>query len=154
VVQVGITDVIAQFLREGLAETDDGVLEVQRNDLAQRFNCVPSQINYVVSTRFSPEHGYIVESRRGGNGYIRITRVRVNRETLMMHTLNSLGDEVDFNSARAILSNLVAAEALDESVGRTLLVALGDRALLKVPRSERDGVRADLMKQVLIHCAR
>ena len=55
------------------------MLEVQRSDLAQRFNCVPSQINYVMSTRFSPERGYIVESRRGGNGYIRITRVRVDR---------------------------------------------------------------------------
>ena len=64
---VGISDLIASFLQESLEETDGGVLEVQRNDLAQRFNCVPSQINYVMSTRFSPERGYIVESRRGGN---------------------------------------------------------------------------------------
>ena len=71
------------------------MLEVQRSDLAQRFNCVPSQINYVMSTRFSPERGYIVESRRGGNGYIRITRVRVDRQTLMMHVINSLGAQVD-----------------------------------------------------------
>lgn len=63
---MGISDLIASFLQESLEETDGGVLEVQRNDLAQRFNCVPSQINYVMSTRFSPERGYIVESRRGG----------------------------------------------------------------------------------------
>ena len=69
---MGISDVIASFIQSALDETD-GVLELQRSDLAQRFNCVPSQINYVMSTRFSPEHGYIVESRRGGNGYIRIT---------------------------------------------------------------------------------
>ena len=74
---MGISDLIASFLLEGLEEAENGVLEVQRSDLAQRFNCVPSQINYVMSTRFSPEHGYIVESRRGGNGYIRITRVRM-----------------------------------------------------------------------------
>lgn len=90
---VGISDLIASFLQEGLDEAEDGVLEVQRSDLAQRFNCVPSQINYVMSTRFSPERGYIVESRRGGNGYIRITRVRVDRQTLLMHVINSLGRE-------------------------------------------------------------
>ena len=98
---MGISDLIASFLQESLEETDGGVLEVQRNDLAQRFNCVPSQINYVMSTRFSPERGYIVESRRGGNGYIRITRVRVDRQTLLMQVINTLGSQVDLASARA-----------------------------------------------------
>ena len=111
---MGISDLIASFLQESLEETDGGVLEVQRNDLAQRFNCVPSQINYVMSTRFSPERGYIVESRRGGNGYIRITRVR------------------------------------EENAGRSILAAVGDKALAAVPRESRDTVRADIMKQVLI----
>ena len=66
---LGISDIIAGFIQQELEEAG-GALEVQRSDLAQRFNCVPSQINYVMSTRFSPEHGYIVESRRGGGGYI------------------------------------------------------------------------------------
>lgn len=148
---MGISDLIAQFLQESLEEAGDGVLEVQRSDLAQRFNCVPSQINYVMSTRFSPEHGYIVESRRGGNGYIRITRVRVDRETLLMHVINSVGDGLDLPSARAILSNLVQSGAVDNGIGRTLLTSVGDKALLKVPREIRDAVRADIFKQVLIH---
>ena len=80
---MGITDMIAGFIQEALDDAG-GVLEMQRGDLAQRFGCVPSQINYVMSTRFSPEHGYIVESRRGGGGYIRITRVHVDRQTLMI----------------------------------------------------------------------
>jgi len=147
---MGISDLIASFLQESLDEAENGVLEVQRSDLAQRFNCVPSQINYVMSTRFSPEHGYIVESRRGGNGYIRITRVRVDRQTLMMHVINSLGEQVDLPSARAILSNLVQAGALEEELGRALLAAVGDKALGAVPRDARDVVRADIMKQVLI----
>ena len=130
---MGISDLIASFLQESLEEADGGVLEVQRNDLAQRFNCVPSQINYVMSTRFSPERGYIVESRRGGNGYIRITRVRVDRQTLLMHVINSLGEEMDLPSARAILSNLVQSGALEESLGRSLLAAVGDKALSAVP---------------------
>ena len=141
---------IASFLQESLDTSEDGVLEIQRSDLAQRFNCVPSQINYVMSTRFSPERGSIVESRRGGNGYIRITRVQVDHETLMMHVINSLGKRVDLPSARAILSNLVQAGALEENVGRALLAAIGDKALGAVPRENRDLVRAEIMKQVLI----
>ena len=146
---MGISDLIASFLQESLEEAENGVLEVQRSDLAQRFNCVPSQINYVMSTRFSPERGYIVESRRGGNGYIRITRVQIDHQTLLMHVINSLGDE-DLPSARAILSNLVQSGALEENMGRALLAAVGDKALAAVPKEKRDCVRAAILKQVLI----
>ena len=147
---MGISDLIASFLQESLEEAENGVLEVQRSDLAQRFNCVPSQINYVMSTRFSPERGYIVESRRGGNGYIRITRVQIDHQTLLMHVINSLGDEVDLPSARAILSDLVQSGALEENMGRALLAAVGDKALAAVPKEKRDCVRAAILKQVLI----
>ena len=147
---MGITDLIAGFLQDSLDEAENGVLEVQRSDLAQRFNCVPSQINYVMSTRFSPERGYIVESRRGGNGYIRITRVRVDRQTLLMHVINSLGEAVDLPSVRAILGNLAQSGAVEEDICRTLLAAVGDKALSAVPRDLRDQVRAAIMKQALI----
>ena len=146
---MGISDIIAGFIQQELDQAG-GALELQRSDLAQRFNCVPSQINYVMSTRFSPERGYIVESRRGGNGYIRITRVRVDRETLLMHVINSLGGSVDLSSARAILSNLVQSGAMDRALGQTILTAVGDKALGQVPREKRDAVRADILKQVLI----
>jgi transcriptional regulator CtsR len=148
---VGISDVIARFLQESLDEADGGVLELQRSELAQRFNCVPSQINYVMSTRFSPEHGYIVESRRGGNGYIRITRVRLDRQGLIMHVVNSVGDRLDYPSAKAIAGNLVSSGAVDAGVGETLLLCMEDKSLSAAPREVRDRLRADLMKQVLIH---
>ena len=112
---MGITDMIAGFIQEALDDAG-GVLEMQLGDLAQRFGCVPSQINYVMSTRFSPEHGYIVESRRGGGGYIRITRVQVDRQTLLMHVINSVGDTLDSRSARAIAQNLVDGEAVSRAV--------------------------------------
>lgn len=147
---MGISDLIASFLQDSLEMAEDGVLEVQRNDLAERFHCVPSQINYVMSTRFSPERGYIVESRRGGNGYIRITRVQVDRQTLLMHVINSLGNQVDLPSARAILSNLVHTGALGAEVGQMILTAVSDKALMQVPHVLRDSVRADILKQVLI----
>lgn len=133
---MGISDLLPASLQESLEETDGGVLEVQRNDLAQRFNCVPSQINYVMSTRFSPERGYIVESRRGGNGYIRITRVRVDRQTLLMQVINTLGSQVDLASARAILNNLVQAGALEENAGRSILAAVGDQGPGRGPAGE------------------
>ena len=148
---MGISDMIAEFIR-GELEDADGVLELQRNDLAQRFHCVPSQINYVMSTRFSPEHGYIVESRRGGGGYIRITRVRVDRPTLLMHFINSIGPEIDTQSALAIVRNLYETEAISQEAARLLQIVLSDTALRSVPRSTRDVLRADLMRQVLIHC--
>ena len=148
---MGISDMIAEFIR-GELEDADGVLELQRNDLAQRFHCVPSQINYVMSTRFSPEHGYIVESRRGGGGYIRITRVRVDRPTLLMHFINSIGPELDTQSALAIVRSLYETEAISQDTARLLQIVLSDTALRSVPRSTRDVLRADLMRQVLIHC--
>ena len=147
---MGITDLIAAFINEEL-EQADGVLELQRSDLAQRFNCVPSQINYVMSTRFSPERGYIVESRRGGNGYIRISRVRMDRQTLLMHVINSVGDELDLPSARAILANLAESGAVSAEAARCLLAAVSDRALQTVPQTYRSVLRADIVKQVLIH---
>ena len=91
-----------------------------------------------------------MESRRGGNGYIRITRVQVDRQMLLMHVINTLGGGVDLPSARAILSNLVQSGALEHSVGQMLLSAVGDKALQQVPREKRDAVRADILKQVLI----
>ena len=147
---MGISDVIAEFIRAELEDSD--VLELQRSDLAERFHCVPSQINYVMSTRFSPEHGYIVESRRGGGGYIRISRVRVDRPTLLMHFINSIGQEIDLASALAIVENLEDAAAISQDTANILRLVLGDTALRTVPRPSRDALRADLMRQVLIHC--
>lgn len=147
---MGISDLIASFIRDAL-EDADGVLELQRNDLAERFHCVPSQINYVMSTRFSPENGYIVESRRGGGGYIRISLVRVDRPTLLMSVINSIGDTIDAQSAGAIVRNLADAEALSAEAAELLLAALSDAALRNVPSAQRGAVRADLMRQMLIH---
>lgn len=147
---MGISDLIAAFIQQELEEAD-GVLELQRSDLATRFGCVPSQINYVMSTRFSPEHGYIVESRRGEGGYIRISRVRVDRQTLLMHVINSLGDTLDLPSARAITQNLMDTEAISLQAGDLLLSAIGDRALQRVAPAYRNALRCDIFKQILIH---
>ena len=145
---MGISDVIAQFINELLEE--DSTAEVQRSELASRFNCVPSQINYVISTRFSPERGYVVESRRGGNGYIRIRRVQSDPKLIIMHTVNAVGSRVDPATAGAMLSNCVSAGVLEESAARIMLSALSDQALRPVSPEGRDIVRASILKQMLL----
>ena len=145
-----ISDAIASYILE-MMEQADGIAEIQRNELAGSLGCVPSQINYVMSTRFSPEHGYIVESRRGENGYIRITRVQVDRQTLLMHVINSIGDELDAASARAIVQNLVESGAVSAEVGRVILSAISTRALAEAEPSLRNALRADICKQIFIH---
>ena len=91
---MSLSNQIARMLMEMLES--DGTTEIQRNELAQTLGCVPSQINYVISSRFTPEQGYIVESRRGGGGYIKITKVKLDHPSLIMHTVNHIGDAVDY----------------------------------------------------------
>lgn len=146
---MGISDLIAGFISDVL-DTEDGYAEMQRSELAQRFNCVPSQINYVISTRFSPEHGYIVESRRGGSGYIRITRVRTPARQLMSHIIDALGDEADQKTALALLSNVLKAGAIDERTAKLVASAISDNALRPIPPEFRNAARASIMKYMLI----
>ena len=90
---MSLSNSIAQMILQMLDQ--DGATEIQRNEFAQLMGCVPSQINYVLSSRFTPEQGYIVESRRGGGGYIRIRRVNLDRGVMLMHVINSVGDTLD-----------------------------------------------------------
>ena len=147
---MGISDLIAGFISKTLQQ-EGGYAEMQRAELAQRFNCVPSQINYVISTRFSPEHGYIVESRRGGSGYIRITKVQVSLKQLLMHTLNAVGEEIDLKTSLALLSNVLSGGAISENTAKLIAVAIGDNALKPVPAEYRNAVRASILKHLLIN---
>jgi transcriptional regulator CtsR len=146
---MGMSDLIAHFIMQEI-QAADGSAELQRAELASRFNCVPSQINYVIATRFSPEHGYIVESRRGGGGFIRITRVKME-SPLIMHTVNSIGDEIDYNSAAALTENLRHSGAITEKECRVALSAVSPNALRPVAPEQRDAVRASILKQILLH---
>ena len=143
------SDLIARFILDALDKAD-GMAELQRSVLADRFGCVPSQINYVISTRFSPEHGYVVESRRGGGGYIRITRVRSTPQELIMHTVNAVGDSLDAATAKAFISNVLSAGAVDRQTARLLLTATSDSALRPVNPADRDAARASIFKHLLV----
>jgi len=146
---MGLSDVIAQFIHSALAAEGEALLS--RSELSERFNCVPSQINYVLTTRFSPEHGFLIESRRGGGGYIRVTRVSADRAALIMHAINACGDAIDEQSAAAFLYNLTAAGVLGQSNAALIAAAVSDNALRPLSRSLRGSARAGILKNCLLH---
>ena len=143
-----LSDMLTEYIMEMLNDTGDA--EIRRNELANHFGCVPSQINYVLTSRFTPEQGYIVESRRGGGGYIRITRVNTDKSATMMHIVNSVGDSLDRMSAEVMIKNLLGLDMINEDTARLLASALSDRALAPVTPSGRDIVRASIFKNMIL----
>ncbi len=145
---MNLTNVIAGMINEMLNGKDE--VEIQRNTFAQSLGCVPSQINYVIASRFTPEQGYIVESRRGGGGFIKIAKVNVDGETLLMHVVNSVGASIDEKTCRSHLVNLVYREMLSKHDAKLILSAVSDTTLRAVPAAVRDEVRASIFKQLLM----
>src|SRR3954470_11775090 len=98
-----ISDLIEQYLKQMLQDSSEGSIEIQRSDLADKFSCVPSQINYVISTRFTLEKGYYVESKRGGGGYIRIQRVSLpSLEAVQRHIKQTVESQIDQTAAEGL----------------------------------------------------
>ena len=150
VIVMGISDMIAGFIVE-LLEQANGIAELQRAELAARFNCVTSQINYVISTRFSPEHGYIVESRRGGGGYIRIKRIKGPDKQRIMHIVNAIGSQIDASSASAFITNAYNGGLISRGEANLIMAAVSDNALRPLQTEQRDEVRASILKHLLIY---
>lgn len=144
-----MSDLVAQYILEMLEE-QNGSAEIQRNELAGNLGCVPSQINYVITSRFTPEQGYIVESRRGGGGYIRISRVKMDRGTALMHIINSVGNNLDKATAEAMLNNMLQRQMLEMQSAKIIAAALSDRTLTHIEQDRRDLIRADLFKNMLL----
>ena len=145
-----LSDIIAQAILEML-EQQNGSALIQRNELAGRLGCVPSQINYVITSRFTPEHGFTVESRRGGGGYIRIHRMSCDKTTVLMHLVNSVGNSIDERTVRVIIDNLQYDNVLDSEQSKLILAAASDTALRPLPTEMRNVVRARIFKQLLLN---
>ena len=144
---MGISDRIECFITELLKEENENDwLELKRNELASFFNCVPSQINYVISTRFSPQHGFIVESRRGGGGYLRIKRIANNNP--LSETIASVGNSLSFPDAEAYVSYLMRTRVLNSENAAIILNGISDNALTTA-QPERDKLRANIFKNML-----
>lgn len=145
---VRVSDIIEEFIKE-LFE-DDNEIEIQRNDLAQKFNCVPSQINYVIATRFKPAQGYYVESRRGGGGHITIRKVNNTKEDYLMHIINNMGNSISNSEAEILISDFLTYSLINKKEAKLLRVATSDN-VLNVPKQYRDLLRANILKNMLLN---
>ncbi len=146
---MGISDKIEAFIIELMKDEND-FAEFGRNELADIFNCVPSQINYVISTRFSPEKGYAVESRRGGGGYIKIRKVNLGSSS---DVIAGIGDSCDEDTAKSLINYLYKVGTLERQSAQILLSVLSDRSLSSC-YAQRDKIRADILKNTIVNLER
>lgn len=147
-----LSDSIERFIKELMSE--DAFIELRRNELAQHFGCAPSQINYVLATRFSVDHGYIIESRRGGGGFVRIVRMHPREEgNLLDALLKRIGNSVDEDTVNAIVAHLEDCHLLTQNEAALVRAATGRNALA-LPISGKDVLRAAVFKNILIQVFR
>ena len=144
-----ISDVIEEFIKDLLDENNEFV-EIKRNELAEHFHCVPSQINYVISTRFKPSQGYYVESKRGGGGNIKIKKVYNNKSDYFMHVINNIGKEITSNEVDILISDFLTYNIISETEAKLLKVATSDN-VLKLNTDIKDEVRARIFKNTLLN---
>ena len=149
-----LSDTIEQFIKELLNEEATEV-ELKRNELAEYFGCAPSQINYVLATRFSPDHGYLTESRRGGGGYIRIVRVVQSGSQRLMYLVNDrIGDSIGEEECLRLISQLQEQRIVTTDEAALMASAVSTRALsVPVPDALKDAMRAKMMKSMLMTIA-
>ena len=143
-----ISDMIEDFIKEMFSEED--FIEIQRNDLAQHFNCVPSQINYVIATRFNPSQGYYVESKRGGGGHIKIKKINITKSNYLMHAISSIGEKITSQEVDIFISNFLSENIVSSLEAKLLKVATSDN-VLTIPQEYRDTLRANIFKNMLIN---
>ena len=145
-----ISDIIEGYLKSIIEEEQNGAIEIKRSEVAEKFQCVPSQINYVINTRFTAERGYAVESKRGGGGYIRIFRGQANsRKDLIEHIMAGLQQGASQTMAVDVVYRLIEEEVITERESRLILAAI-DRSTIRQPLPERDKIRARILEAMLV----
>lgn len=147
-----LSDSIEHFIKELMHE--DAHIELRRNELAQHFGCAPSQINYVLATRFSVDHGYIIESRRGGGGYVRIVRMQEREKGNFLETLlDRVGNAIDEETANAIITNLKERNMVTPNEAMLMRAAVSRNALA-LPINAKDILRAAVFRNMLVQVFR
>lgn len=148
-----LTDMIERTILD-LIEQQDGYCVLSRNAFASELQVAPSQITYVITTRFSHRHGYLVESRRGGSGYVRITRVPYTRQAdYLMHLVRSVSDHLSQHQANVMIDQLEALDLISQEVLLLMKASLSDAGLRQIESPTRDLVRSDLFRQMLTRLA-
>lgn len=145
-----LSDIIEGFIKDMLEGTDENVLEIQRNELANTFHCAPSQINYVLTTRFTTDRGYYIESRRGGGGCIIIKKINIDNNDYIREVIwNNIGSEINQQLSEDYISFFLEREYITERESLLMRGAINDKTLL-LPQNIRDKVRAQILKTMLI----
>ena len=144
-----MSDIIEEFIKDLFTDESD-YIEIGRNDLAEHFNCVPSQINYVISTRFKPSQGYYVESKRGGGGHIKIRKIDMTKSNYLMHIIKNIGDGLTSQEVDILISDLLSYGIVTEKEAKLLKVATSDNILI-IPNQYRDDLRANIFKNMLLN---
>lgn len=145
-----ISDLIEGYLKEILELQQQGLIEIKRSELAEQFQCVPSQINYVINTRFTAERGYLVESKRGGGGYIRIVRVEAHSKKDLFDELDQyIQNELAQSASEDIIYRLLNESIISKREAKLMLAAL-DRSTLELPLPLRDQIRARILRAMLM----
>nr|WP_072536565.1 CtsR family transcriptional regulator [Anaerococcus mediterraneensis] len=145
----GLTNQIERFLKLMLEDSADGALEIGRNDLASRFDCSPSQINYVLSTRFTPFNGYLIESKRGGNGFIKIITI-VEEDDYISYLIKNLNKEISQSNANNLFRDLYEKEYLTENEYLMAKYAASDKTLSDIEASGKNKVRSSIVRSILL----
>lgn len=149
-----LSDTIESFIKQMLQEEQYEV-ELKRNELAEYFHCAPSQINYVLATRFTPDHGYVTSSQRGGGGYIRIVRVRQSSTDHLSYLLRErIGDSLDAQTAQILCAQLAERKVVSLEQAQLMAAAVSSQALsAPAPEAVKDAMRAKIMKYMLLTIA-
>ena len=147
-----ISDIIEHFILATMGSSDD--INLSRNELADYFNCAPSQINYVLSTRFNLNRGYIIQSQRGGGGYIKLVKIKDFDNSYIFKIIdNNLNGEISFKDAKFLLEDLVQKKFISNDRAQILLYAISDKAL-STPIKMDGIIRSNILKNVLANLAR
>ena len=144
-----MSDLIEEFIKD-LFDDENEAIEIQRNELAEHFSCVPSQINYVISTRFKPSQGYYVESRRGGGGHITIKKVSNSKSDYLMHIINNIQNNITSNEVDVLISDFLSYGLITPKEAKLLKVATSDN-VLRLPKDIKDEVRARIFKNMILN---
>ena len=148
-----LSDTIESFIKT-LMEDESAAIELRRNELAEHFQCAPSQINYVLATRFTPDHGYVIESRRGGGGYIRIVRIKSSsREELLQSVYQRIGVSISFQDALRIIDHLKMERIVSQDEAELMAAALSPQAV-PLPLSMKDALCAGTLRSMVLSLAK
>lgn len=144
-----ISDIIEGYLKQVLELGGEGHIEIKRSEIADKFQCVPSQINYVINTRFTAERGYLVESKRGGGGYIRILRVRANSQIdLIDDVLRQIEGGASQTMAEDLVYRLIDEQVISKREAKLMLATI-DRSTIDLHLPLRDVIRSKILRAML-----